>query len=226
MPRTDVERESGLRLDAFDAVLFDMDGTLVASESIWFAVEREVAGALGVQIPDEASELMHGVQAAAIPALLASRFGLELDAAAYLDAVTRTVLQRLREAVDREGAGDLVRRVAAAEKTRAIVSNSSREVVAATLAERPWTAELPERFSVDDVTRGKPEPDLYLHAAATLGVAPTACLAIEDSVTGVTAAVAAGMTCVAVTFGLDPRPFEERTPFVVSTLAEVGELLD
>ena len=60
-------------------------------------------------------------------------------------------------------------------------------------------------FSADDVARGKPAPDLYLHAAQRMGVAPARCVVVEDSPFGVTAAVAAGMTCYAYAGGVTPE---------------------
>ncbi|MGN9842423.1 HAD family hydrolase [Nonomuraea sp. H19] len=59
-------------------------------------------------------------------------------------------------------------------------------------------------FSAEDVPRGKPEPDLFLHAAATMGVTPERCVVVEDSPFGVTAAMNAGMRCLAYASGLIP----------------------
>ncbi|MEV0383761.1 HAD family hydrolase [Nonomuraea sp. NPDC050643] len=59
-------------------------------------------------------------------------------------------------------------------------------------------------FSAEDVARGKPAPDLFLHAAATLGVKPERCVVVEDSPFGVTAAMSAGMRCLAFAGGLTP----------------------
>lgn len=219
------EPATRLALADFDAVLFDMDGTLVETETIWFEVLRDVARGFGTDVPAEAAAHLHGVQVSAVPEMLAERYGLSVDAQTYLDEVIREVLARLRGAVPRPDAPALVARVAATEKIRAIVSNSSREVVAATLADQSWAAALPQRFSVDDVARGKPHPDLYLHAASALGVDPERCLAIEDSPTGATAAVRAGMTCIAVAFELEPQAFADITPHVAASLADVDRLL-
>ncbi|RSN10355.1 haloacid dehalogenase [Nonomuraea sp. WAC 01424] len=59
-------------------------------------------------------------------------------------------------------------------------------------------------FSAEDVARGKPAPDLFLHAAATMGAPPQSCVVIEDSPFGVTAAMSAGMRCLAFAGGLTP----------------------
>jgi hypothetical protein len=94
-------------------------------------------------------------------------------------------------------------------------------MVEATLAPQPWSRRLPVRVSVDDVERGKPAPDGYRLAARLLGVDPTSCLALEDSLVGARAAVAAGAHCILATFGsLDPVEARRVTPFVVTDLSE------
>jgi beta-phosphoglucomutase-like phosphatase (HAD superfamily) len=60
-------------------------------------------------------------------------------------------------------------------------------------------------FSAEDVAQGKPAPDLFLHAAATMGAAPERCVVVEDSPFGVTAAISAGMRCLAYAGGLTPH---------------------
>ena len=95
----------------------------------------------------------------------------------------------------------------------------------ATLRPHPWAALVPQRFSIDEVQFGKPAPDLYRHAAAVLGVAAERCVAFEDSVAGVTAAVSAGMRCVAITFGEQSEvAFAELTPWRVASLHEASRL--
>ena len=61
-----------------------------------------------------------------------------------------------------------------------------------------WQELIPRRYSAEFMERGKPAPDIYLHAADQLGIAPEACLALEDSRLGTMAALAAGMTCYTV----------------------------
>jgi HAD superfamily hydrolase (TIGR01509 family) len=165
-----------------------------------------------------------GLDTAALLAVLRERYGLQAKAADFLRALEPEVLSRLDTAPARPGAKELVEQVAAIGKARAIVSNSPAKVVAATLRPHPWAALVPRRFSVDEVQFGKPAPDLYRHAAAALGVAAERCVAFEDSVTGVTAAVSAGMSCVAITFGEPETAFAALTPWRVSSLPEAGRL--
>ena len=212
-------------LDDFDAVLFDMDGTLVETEALWFEAGRGVAVRYGAAVPPEAAERLHGLDVPTLVELLTSDYGLKATLGEYSDAVHADVLARLAHADSRPGARELVEGAAASGKLTALVSNSSHAVIEATLAPYDWARLLERRFSVDEVAEGKPAPDLYLHAAAELGVDPRRCLVVEDSVAGVTAAVRAGATCVAVSFELKPAAFGDLTELVVPSLHEAADLI-
>jgi HAD superfamily hydrolase (TIGR01509 family) len=85
--------------------------------------------------------------------------------------------------------------VAALKLPKAIASSGSLQGLERKLKQtRLWEHFVPHVYSADHVTHAKPAPDLFLHAAAALGVAPADCLVLEDSVNGVVAARAAGMT--------------------------------
>ncbi len=85
---------------------------------------------------------------------------------------------------------------------RAVASSSRAEVLSAKLGRLGLLPHLlPHVYSGDDVAEGKPAPDLFLHAARALGVEPSDCLVVEDSVNGVVAGVAAGMAVCAFTAG-------------------------
>lgn len=90
---------------------------------------------------------------------------------------------------------------------RCLASSSTHEWLDLCLARIGLADRFAHRFSgASDVARGKPFPDLFLHAAATLDHAPADCIVIEDSVAGVTAGVAAGMRVIALVAGSHVRP--------------------
>ena len=208
-------------LHTFDAVLFDMDGTLVDTERHWFDAGRDLMLDLGIDLPDVALDELHGLDLDAALQLLTDRYGLRLTRDEYVERLLDALEAQVPTAAARDGAGAWIDRTVAAGLARAIVSNSPRRIVEAVLAPHPWARELELRVAIEDVPAGKPSPASYRLAAQRLGVAPDRCLVLEDSRVGARAAVAAGATCVLVNFGvLDTDEARRVTPWVASDLRE------
>ncbi|WP_243716914.1 HAD family hydrolase [Actinomadura darangshiensis] len=187
------------------AVLFDMDGLLIDSESVWLEVESEVMAWLGGEwTPAHQERLVGGSLYVAVD------YMLELTGAdAPREEVGRRMLDgmagRLSSCVPMmPGAKDLLAAVRAAGVPAALVSSSHRRLIEPVL-----DAVGREHFALsvagDEVARTKPDPEPYLTAAARLGAVPARCVVLEDSPNGVAAAEAAGCATVAVP-GLLPIP--------------------
>lgn len=181
-----------------EAVLFDLDGTLVNSEPVWFDVAREVLLGYGVDLPPEVHGEIVGMSNEEAGLHLRERHGVTVDP----EVVWRDVLARLPDALAgvpaMPGAQAWVEAASQSGLALAVVSNSPRFQVDVSLRHHAWADGLTVRFGVDEVPRPKPAPDGYLHAASALGVAPGRCLVVEDSVTGLSAARAAGAWTVQV----------------------------
>ncbi|MEU6779964.1 HAD family hydrolase [Nonomuraea angiospora] len=183
---------------AVDLVIFDCDGVLVDSEPISVRVGTAALRRLGWSI-DETEYIERFVgctndyweeQVGETPPGWRDQLRAEYTAA--VKAELRAV-RGIQEALDRLTVPSCV-----ASNGRHSVIRNSLELVG--LAGR-FDGRV---FSAEDVARGKPEPDLFLHAAATLGAEPERCVVVEDSPFGVTAAVRAGMRCLAFAGGLIP----------------------
>lgn len=178
------------------AVIFDCDGVLVDSEVL---AEETLHAHLEAWLPDVdvATELGQalGMTTADILRHLEtmSRHALPDDALARVDAAIEARLVRELRAID--GASVAVKAITL---PKAVVSNSNRRRVEASLAATGLDAALVDapRFCADEVSAPKPDPALYRLATQALGAEPRACLAVEDSVAGVRAAVGAGLTVV------------------------------
>lgn len=203
----------------FGAVLFDMDGTLVDSEPIWFSVLRAVVPDFGGDLPADAQHALHGYDRATSTTILQDRYGMTGEPATFWERVVERLTVELRHATAMPNAGVWVEATAEAGIPCAVVSNSPRAMVESSLDAMPWARHVPVRISVDDVPRGKPDPAIYLLAAERLGVDPSSTLVIEDSEAGARAGVAAGATCLFVTNGVvDPDRARAITPHVVREL--------
>jgi HAD superfamily hydrolase (TIGR01509 family) len=179
------------------AVLWDMDGTLIDSEPEWIsAQERLVAEHSGVWTFADGLALVGTDMAVTAVALQTA--GVLLPAAEIIERLTAEVTAALGRSVDwRPGARELVAELCASAVPQAIVTTSPRsmaEVVAAALP----AGSIQVIVAGEDVRNGKPHPEPYLLAARRLGVAPSECVAIEDSPTGLSAAIAAGTTAIGV----------------------------
>jgi HAD superfamily hydrolase (TIGR01509 family) len=195
-PRAHLRKDLALAVPAPAAVLFDLDGTLVDSERLAAPACVTALGELGFTI-DVATfaERFTGLTDDAIVRRLAHEQGVTVD----VDAAVRTIEAHAlaRFAAELETVAGAEALVDAVRVPRAVASNSGPHRIRVCL-ERVGLLDAfaPHLYSAAEVDRGKPAPDLFLHAARALGVAPRDCVVVEDSAHGVAAAVAAGMTAI------------------------------
>jgi len=180
------------------AVLWDMDGTLVDTEPYWIATERAMAEKYGATWTDADSMALVGSDLLDSGAYIKRVMGLELSPAEIVEELLDGVVVKVEEAVPwRPGAVELLTSLAEAGVRCGLVTMSYQRFVAPILAHLP-----PEVFRVvvtgEQVANGKPHPEPYLTAAAALGVPPEGCVAIEDSDTGARSAEAAGCLVLVV----------------------------
>jgi HAD superfamily hydrolase (TIGR01509 family) len=186
----------------YRAVVFDLDGLLLDTETLWHDAEIELFRRHGDEFTWDDKLAVIGTSYDATARYFAQRLGRpSADGSALVDEMVDLMHERLqREVAGRPGALELVRRLRELPDgiRLAVASNSSRRLVDTALA----TAGIPDAFDAvvtsDDVMHAKPAPDIYLEACRRLGVAPADAVALEDSAAGIAAAKAAGMTCIAV----------------------------
>ena len=178
------------------ALIFDFDGVIADSESIANTVLAEAVSELGHPTTlDQALSRYMGRRWVEAVAEIEAAIGKPLPDN-FSDQLKLATLARFRtDLKEVSGAQAFIRRFS--HIPRAIASSSSIDRLQLCLSVLALEAEFgPHVFSADMVARGKPHPDIFLFAAAKLGVSPKECLVIEDSAGGIRAAVAAGMTAV------------------------------
>ena len=175
-----------------ELVIFDSDGVLVDSEIIANRVMAEAATAAGAPMDlQEAMELFRGRKIAFCVAEIERRSGRILGDGFIVEVRRATALafdQDLKAVEGVHEALDLIR------QPYCVASNGPLEKLSHTLSLTDLYTRFEGRiFSAYEVGHWKPDPGLFLHAARTLGAAPEHCIVVEDSISGVTAAKAAGM---------------------------------
>ncbi|MBL8700252.1 MAG: HAD family hydrolase [Alphaproteobacteria bacterium] len=176
-----------------DLVIFDCDGVLVDSETIACRLDAEIFTDLGFPLSfEDIRRDFVGVSASTMCRTIEERFARKLP-----EDMPQRLLAAALEAFETRlapipGIGDAL---ASLDGPRCVASSSDPARIRRSLELTGLLHHFdPHLFSTKMVARGKPAPDIFLHAARTMGVEPDGCVVIEDSIPGVTAARAAGMT--------------------------------
>ena len=205
-------------------IAFDCEGVLVDTQPVVNRVFVELVARTGLQLDVQASLVRFtGVSMAERIATVASEHGWTPPATLEHDFDVRQ-----REAFETElRAVPFVESVVRAIRgRRAVVSNGTRAEMTIKLTHAGFLdAFAPNLFSATEVPRSKPFPDVYLGAASTLGVSPEASIAIEDSVPGAQAALAAGFTVLGFAARTNEHALARLGVRVFRTMAELPELL-
>jgi HAD superfamily hydrolase (TIGR01509 family) len=209
-------------------VIFDCDGVLVDSEGISNAVLAEALSGLGLAISaQEAHDRYRGMFLSEIRADAESRLGFELPPD-FLERFERDREEAFRASLEPvPGAGAAVRGVRALGYDVCVASQgrlSKTELTLGLTGLRDLFG-ADALFSAHSVARGKPAPDLFLHAAATMGYEPARCVVVEDTMIGVTAALAAGMRAIAFAPDGSDDEFRDAGVETVSALEELPGVL-
>jgi HAD superfamily hydrolase (TIGR01509 family) len=205
------------------AVVFDLDGVLVDSEHVWDEARKELAAERGGRWHDQASRDMMGMSSLEWSRYMHDVVGLPEPP----EEISAEVVRRLEEIYRRElplidGAVEAVGRLAE-RWPLGLASSSNRELIDLVLELSGLARYFPVTVSSEEVSRGKPAPDVYLEAARRLGVAPDRCVAVEDSENGIRSAEAAGMRVLAIPNPVYP-PAEAALAFADDVLRSIRDL--
>jgi HAD superfamily hydrolase (TIGR01509 family) len=180
------------------AVIFDLDGLLLDSESAWDGGRRALVAEHRLEWPDGATEAMLGMSAPEWSRYVQQELGVPLEPEAISERVVEHVLRSYDEALPLlPGAEAAVERIAA-RWPLALASSSNKEVIEHVMATSGWGDVFRAWVSSEEVGRGKPAPDVFLEAARRIGVEPADAAGVEDSHNGILAAKAAGLRTIAI----------------------------
>lgn len=184
---------------AYDAVVFDLDGTLIDTENLCNAAGVEACRDLGLAVDLGFFETLAGIHDDERVRLISAHVGVQLDRGAFFAAWDHHCALHFAQGIPlKPGAADLLARLTGMGLPLGLATSSRRGPAHDKLARaglRHWFQSV---VTFDDVTAAKPAPEPYLLAAERLNAAPARCIAFEDSETGARSAHAAGMTVVQV----------------------------
>ena len=179
------------------AVFWDIDGTLITTEGLHYEVIRDWCAGHGHTLTEEANEELLGKTMPEKWAILQGRLPAGLTEEAFRADCARAYMDGLRADMMRPGPVAAVKRLHGLGVPQAAVSNGEAPVIEANLRVLGLWELMAFTVCGNDVASGKPAPDPYLEAARRAGFAPRDCMAVEDSIVGVTSAARGGLVTLA-----------------------------
>jgi beta-phosphoglucomutase len=213
----------------FEAVIFDWDGTLADTRKVVVASFQKALRETGCNISDEFIERRIGIGAAVTFREIMRAAQMQFDEALIsrlLERKVQTEIELTSEVKLFPGAHALLEALQGKVKL-GLASMNNRRVIAHLLSALKLESFFYAVLTAEDISRSKPNPEIFLKCAAQLKSAPKQCVVIEDSIFGVKAAKAAGMGCVAVLTGVygEAELAEAKPNLIVKSLREKSRIL-
>ncbi len=181
------------------AVIFDMDGVLIDSEPAYLEMNRKMFAEYGIEMDDEDYKALVGLPSVPMWTMLKKKYSLKNEVSEFLKIEKRRMLEILDSDVISgpiEGITELLQSLKEKNAKLSVASSSARENIDFILSKLKLTGFFDFVISGEEVTNGKPAPDIFLKVSERLNVIPGKCYVIEDSANGIKAAGSAGMHCI------------------------------
>ena len=203
------------------AVVFDLDGLMFNTEELYVEVGTEILRRRGYQFTNELLDQMMGRPSHVALQIMIDTHTLKATVQELLAETDETFPEILRQRLaPMPGLIDLLAALEQHHIPKGIATSSRRAFVERVLAKFNFQPRFHPILTSEDITHGKPDPEIYLKAAAALGIAPGEMLVLEDSQNGCKAAVSAGAITVAVPSGHSHRHDFSGAALVAESLAD------
>lgn len=181
------------------AVVFDLDGTLIDSMWVWAKVDEDYLKRFGYEVPVDLHDAIEGKSFSEGAQYFKERFGIEASIEEIAQEWNRMAYEMyLKEVPMKPGAYDFVKKIRKKGIKTAIATSNSRMLVENVLKVHGLLEDFDVIVTDDEVSKGKPNPDIYLEASRRLQIKPQDCFVFEDITMGILAGQRAGMTICAV----------------------------
>ncbi len=200
-------------LQDIDAVIFDLDGSLVDSMWLWRAIDIEYLGRFGIPLPEDLQNKIEGMSFRETAVYFKEHFGIHDPLEEIMDTWNRMAWDKyMYEVPLKKGIPDFLRGCRERGILLGIATSNSRELVTNVIMAHSLKGCFGCIMTGSDVERGKPSPDIYLAAARLLKAEPARCLVFEDIAAGIQAGKNAGMRVCAVedAYSADARELKKR----------------
>ena len=182
-----------------EAVIFDLDGTLIDSMWMWRAIDIEYLGGFGIELPDDLQSSIEGMSFTETAVYFQERFGITDDVDTIKNRWNEMARDIYAHRVEpKPGVVEFLKKLKEHGIPTGIATSNSRELLDTVLDALDLRKYFDEIHTSCEVEKGKPAPDIFLLTAGYLGKDPSKCLVFEDIIPGIEAARAAGMKVCAV----------------------------
>lgn len=215
------------QLEQIEAVIFDLDGSLVDSMWIWREIDVEFLAARGMELPDDFQRAIEGMSFTETAIYSKERFGLRESVEELKEIWNGMAMDKYSHEVGfKPKALDFLKYCKAHGIRMGIATSNSRELVAAVSGALGLTDYIDQVVTSCEVPKGKPAPDVYLEAAKRLQVSPGRCLVFEDVPAGILAGKHAGMQVCAVEDAFSGDLLEEKRRIADYYITSYQEILE
>lgn len=214
-----------ININDFDAVLFDLDGTIADSMHIWKDIDIEFLSKFNIKMPENLQNEIEGLSFYQTAVYFKKTFKIEWTLDEIMDCWNEMAYEHYSEVIKlKPGAAGFLKLLKSMNKKTGITTSNSRKLTEAFLKSNNADSYFDIIVTSKEVLLGKPAPDIYLHAAELLNIRPDRCLVMEDLPAGILAGKRAGMTVCAVedTYSIPLRNEKQRiSDFYLSDFREL-----
>ncbi len=202
-------------IEKIQAVIFDIDGTLVNSMGLWHEIDIEYFGLLGIPMPDNIKSAIEGMSFSETAVYFKETFQLEKSIEEIKNDWIAMATNKYRHGITaKAGAVEYIRFLKAHGIKIGVATSNDRKIAIASLEPHGILEQVDSLRTACEFATGKSAPDIYLKVAEDLGTEPKHCLVFEDIPLGMRSAKAAGMQVIAVRDEISVTCYQKDTAFV------------